>query len=80
MSSLTNAHTNLPLTRIQIKAVPIALASLAILARALYIFQTISLKQAALWIPAAFAGNALGVYFRPFFDLAVEKTPRLTGW
>lgn len=32
-----------------------------------------------IWVPAAFAGNAVGVYFRPFFGLAVEKTPRLTG-
>jgi uncharacterized membrane protein YedE/YeeE len=35
--------------------------------------------HAWLWVPAAFAGNALGVYFRPFFGLSVEKTPRLTG-
>jgi len=35
--------------------------------------------HAWLWVPAAFAGNALGVYFRPFFGLAVEKTPRLSG-
>ncbi len=35
--------------------------------------------HAWLWVPAAFAGNALGVYIRPFFGLAVEKTPRLSG-
>jgi len=29
--------------------------------------------HAWLWVPAAFAGNALGVYFRPFFGLSVEK-------
>lgn len=32
-----------------------------------------------LWVPAAFAGNAVGILFRPWFGLAVEKTPRLTG-
>jgi len=35
--------------------------------------------HAWLWVPAAFAGNAVGVYFRPFFGLAVERTPRLSG-
>jgi len=28
-----------------------------------------------LWLPAAFAGSALGVRLRPWFGLAVEKTP-----
>ncbi len=35
--------------------------------------------HAWIWVPAAFAGNTIGVYFRPFFGLAVEKTPRLSG-
>ncbi|MDO8694694.1 MAG: YeeE/YedE family protein [Sheuella sp.] len=64
MSSLTHAHPNLPLSRIQINAVPIALASLAILAGALYIFQTVSLKQAALWVIGALMGMTL--YFASF--------------
>jgi uncharacterized membrane protein YedE/YeeE len=29
-----------------------------------------------LWLPAAFAGNILGTYMRPFFHLGVERTPR----
>lgn len=32
-----------------------------------------------LWVPCAFAGNAVGVLLRPTFGLAVEKSPRLTG-
>lgn len=32
-----------------------------------------------IWVPAAFAGNAVGVLLRPAFGLAVEKTPRLSG-
>jgi uncharacterized membrane protein YedE/YeeE len=35
--------------------------------------------HAWLWVPAAFAGSALGVYLRPFFGLAVEKTPTMTA-
>ncbi|MBC2769518.1 YeeE/YedE family protein [Pusillimonas minor] len=35
--------------------------------------------HAWLWLPAAFAGSALGVGLRPLFGLAVEKTPRLTA-
>lgn len=31
--------------------------------------------HAWLWLPAAFAGSALGVQLRPLFGLAVEKTP-----
>ncbi|MCG2606925.1 MAG: YeeE/YedE family protein, partial [Achromobacter sp.] len=31
--------------------------------------------HAWLWLPAAFAGSALGVRLRPLFGLAVEKTP-----
>ncbi|WP_427183440.1 YeeE/YedE family protein [Bordetella bronchialis] len=31
--------------------------------------------HAWLWLPAAFAGSALGVHLRPLFGLAVEKTP-----
>jgi len=31
--------------------------------------------HAWLWLPAAFAGSALGVHLRPAFGLAVEKTP-----
>ena len=31
--------------------------------------------HAWLWLPAAFAGSALGVRLRPAFGLAVEKTP-----
>jgi uncharacterized membrane protein YedE/YeeE len=29
-----------------------------------------------LWLPAAFAGNVLGTYMRPLFQLAVERTAR----
>lgn len=29
-----------------------------------------------LWLPAAFAGNVLGTWLRPFFQLGVERTPR----
>lgn len=35
--------------------------------------------HAWLWVPAAFAGNAVGVGLRPLFGLANEKTPRLTA-
>ena len=31
--------------------------------------------HAWMWLPAAFAGSALGVQLRPLFGLAVEKTP-----
>jgi len=31
--------------------------------------------HAWLWLPAAFLGSALGVRLRPWFGLAVEKTP-----
>lgn len=31
--------------------------------------------HAWLWLPAAFAGSALGVHLRPLFGLEVEKTP-----
>jgi hypothetical protein len=29
-----------------------------------------------LWLPAAFAGSAIGTHIRPMFDLGVERTPR----
>jgi hypothetical protein len=29
-----------------------------------------------LWLPAAFAGSAIGTHLRPMFDLGVERTPR----
>jgi uncharacterized membrane protein YedE/YeeE len=29
-----------------------------------------------LWLPAAFAGNIIGTWLRPIFDLGVERTPR----
>ncbi len=32
-----------------------------------------------IWLPAAFAGSALGVHLRPLFGLAVEKTPKPSG-
>lgn len=35
--------------------------------------------HAWMWVPAAFAGSTLGVYLRPAFGLAVEKSPRLSG-
>ena len=35
--------------------------------------------HAWLWVPAAFAGNAVGVGLRPLFGLVNEKTPRLTA-
>ncbi len=35
--------------------------------------------HAWLWLPAAFAGSALGVHLRPWFGLQVEKTPRMTA-
>ncbi|HEX5515219.1 MAG TPA: YeeE/YedE family protein [Gammaproteobacteria bacterium] len=35
--------------------------------------------HAWLWLPAAFAGSAIGVRLRPAFGLAVEKLPRPTG-
>ena len=35
--------------------------------------------HAWLWVPAAFAGNAVGVGIRPLFGLANEKTSRLTA-
>lgn len=35
--------------------------------------------HAWLWVPAAFAGNAVGIGLRPLFGLANEKTPRLTA-
>ncbi|VFR82822.1 FIG00954845: hypothetical protein [plant metagenome] len=35
--------------------------------------------HAWLWLPAAFAGSALGVYLRPLFGMAVEKTPKPSG-
>jgi hypothetical protein len=28
------------------------------------------------WLPAAFVGNIVGTWFRPFFGLSVERTPR----
>ncbi|HEV7873772.1 MAG TPA: YeeE/YedE family protein [Enterovirga sp.] len=31
------------------------------------------------WLVAAFAGNVIGTQLRPFFGLAVERTPQLTG-
>ncbi len=35
--------------------------------------------HAWLWLPAAFAGSALGVYLRPWFGLQVEKTTEMTA-
>jgi hypothetical protein len=35
--------------------------------------------HAWLWLVCAFAGSAVGVRVRPWFDLVVEKTPKLTG-
>jgi len=35
--------------------------------------------HAWIWLPAAFAGSAVGVKLRPLFGLSVEKTPRPSG-
>ena len=35
--------------------------------------------HAWLWLPAAFAGSAIGVKLRPLFGLAVEKTHKMTA-
>jgi len=35
--------------------------------------------HAWVWLVFAFAGSAIGVKIRPWFDLPVEKTPKLTG-
>jgi len=35
--------------------------------------------HAWIWLPAAFAGSAVGVRLRPLFGLSVEKTPQRSG-